>query len=254
MSRKTVHNTSLLDILPPNLKNDPDIIAASKAVDNSFSGILEELIYVSPLYHLENQKEDVIDHLLYQFHIIDDEGKSLAQTKDEKIGLIDSSFEIHQKKGTKAALERVLEQLNIRAKVLEWFDYGGEPYHFKLEVTEVDNSGFDDNKQKLLDRLIESHKNKRSWIEKIEIFLTGIGSEYLGATILSGEELTVYPWTIRALETNGVYNTGVAIQSVDKVTIYPLARTLLELNLEIKPLMTMQGIEELTSYPGIEGE
>ena len=134
---KTIFDVSVLDLLPDNLKNDPDMIAASKAVDASTSDLANSIDLLLLLYNIDQQSDAVLEHLLYQFHITDDQGAGLAETREEKINLILNFFEIHRLKGTKAALERVLELLNMRGEIKEWFEYGGEPHHFKIEILET---------------------------------------------------------------------------------------------------------------------
>jgi len=55
--------------------------------------------------------------------------------ESDKRNLIQNSILLHQKKGTIWALEKVFEALNMKAEVLEWFNYSGDPYHFKVDLS-----------------------------------------------------------------------------------------------------------------------
>lgn len=58
-----------------------------------------------------------------------------SYTLEEKRKTIKDSFYVHRHRGTKAAVERAISAIYPNPKVLEWFEYGGDPYHFKLRIT-----------------------------------------------------------------------------------------------------------------------
>lgn len=220
MSDKTIYNTSVLDLLPPNLKQKPDIVAASKAVDKGFYDVVNQVRLLSILSNLNEQDEAVLDHLLWQFHITEDEGASLAETREEKINLIENAFEIHRMKGTKAALERVLDLLNMTGIIREWFEYNGEPYMFRVDI-QVRNKGLSERTITLLERLINTYKNLRSWVEVINFYLTSNSKLYVASATYYGEEITVYPWQASSIESKGSFKLGTASQSVETLSVYP---------------------------------
>jgi len=114
--------------------------------------------------------EEVLDILAYQFHI---EGYDLATTIEEKRNFIKKAIEMHRYKGTKWAIERVLEILDLNGNIKEWYEYGGRPYYFKVEVDINKTLGNKivlsaETQQKLLN-LISDYKNERSWLDKLKI-------------------------------------------------------------------------------------
>ena len=54
------------------------------------------------------------------------------------ISIIRDSVRVHQKLGTKAAVEMALGGIHPKSEIEEWFDYGGKPYRFRivLDTTE----------------------------------------------------------------------------------------------------------------------
>jgi phage tail P2-like protein len=52
-----------------------------------------------------------------------------------KRAVISGSFRYHQTKGTVYALKRALADLDFGTAVSEWFQYGGDPYYFRVTVT-----------------------------------------------------------------------------------------------------------------------
>ena len=59
-------------------------------------------------------------------------------TVEAKRAQIKSCFYVHRRLGTKSAMVTALSDLCPGSDVDEWFNYGGEPYHFRvlLDVTE----------------------------------------------------------------------------------------------------------------------
>jgi len=96
------------------------------------------------------------------------------------------TLRLHQKKGTKWAIDRVLEILNPEneTKISEWFEYGGDPYYFRVNL--VLNSK---SKKKYgaiafeeLKKYIWKYKNVRSHLDSFMLEIpvsvsTEIGSE-----------------------------------------------------------------------------
>jgi len=216
-----IYSVSLLDLLPESLKRDPDMVALTKAIDPEIQEIVEKLKNVEILSRIDELPEPVLDHLLYQFHITFDEGAGLITSIEEKRRFIKNAIQMHRLKGTKRALELVLEMLDIRGVIKEWFEYGGEPYHFRIDILEVTTKGLSNEILGLLDRLIEQYKRKSAWLESIRIYLTNKGKMHLASVLQSGEEITVYPWQQREIETKGYARFGSSAVTVETMTVYP---------------------------------
>ncbi|MBL2132735.1 phage tail protein I, partial [Klebsiella pneumoniae] len=53
---------------------------------------------------------------------------------EKKIASIQQSYWLHRRKGTRAAVRRVIEDMGFSATFAEWFDVGDEPGTFRLEI------------------------------------------------------------------------------------------------------------------------
>jgi phage tail P2-like protein len=53
---------------------------------------------------------------------------------ERKIAAIQRSYWLHRRKGTRAAVRRVIEDMGFSATFAEWFEVGDEPGTFRLEV------------------------------------------------------------------------------------------------------------------------
>ncbi len=160
----------LREIAPPNLLNDPIIRALLEATDPELQKVKEQIINVIIYPRIDEiEDESLLDLLAWQFHV---EGYDLAKTIEEKRNLIKNAIELHRYKGTPYAVKKVLSTLNLGGVVREWFEYGGEPYRFKLDLffEELVKHGITltpEVQEKLLD-LINSYKNERSWLEELK--------------------------------------------------------------------------------------
>lgn len=142
-----------------------DLVAADVV-----TSLNDEIQAIKTLANPATCKTEYLPFLAYAFKV-DFWDESLDE--DDKRNLIKSSILLHQKKGTIWAIEKVFEALNMKAIVKEWFDYSGEPYHFKIDLSLEDKEittlrvqeltkyiGIYKNVRSVLDELILSYLNK----------------------------------------------------------------------------------------------
>ncbi|WP_108062709.1 phage tail protein I [Poseidonibacter lekithochrous] len=117
--------------------------------------------------------------------------------ENDKRNLIQSSILLHQRKGTIWAIEKVFEALNMKAVVKEWFDYAGEPYHFKIDLS-LEDKEITPGRITQLTKYIDIYKNVRSVLDeliisylqkqKINIASGGVGEVSCNSEMLEGYE------------------------------------------------------------------
>ena len=159
---KELQHTSLLDILPPNLLRDKQIKAAAQALDAELQKITEATKEALLLPRLDELPEAVIDLLAWQWHVDFYEPSMSLETKRQ---LVRESIAWHRLKGTKAAVEKMVQAVFRGGVVTEWFEYGGEPYHFRVDILSAPQITAE-NTARLLN-VIEASKNIRSWLDEI---------------------------------------------------------------------------------------
>lgn len=150
-----------VDILPPNLRADETVFAAASALDQELNELTTKIPLVNLMYTIDQQDEAVVDELAWEFHV-DFYDQSLQLEK--KRALVKNSPLWHRIKGTPAAVEEVVTAAFDDSKVLEWFEYDGTPYRFKV-VTK--DSMPDGETLETLHRAIHSVKNTRSRLDSI---------------------------------------------------------------------------------------
>lgn len=172
-------------LLPIALQDESNL-ALEQCITKAFEIDLKPMM----IYAFDHVDVELLSFLAEQFHVLGDEGWNFTKTEQEKRNLLKNALEIHRYKGTKYALIKVLETLNIQGNIEEWFEYGGNPYYFKV-VLNVLNQGLTDKVELQLLNLINTFKNARSKLETIEIYLTSLCAQNIYAYALIGEIITV---------------------------------------------------------------
>lgn len=180
----SIYDVSILDLIPPNLKGDPDIIAASKAVDAEFSLVandVKECIILPRIDQIENSY--LIDLLAWQMNVDFYDNTLPIETKRN---LVKNSIRWHRIKGTPQAIIESVTSIFGEAKLQEWFEYNAEPYFFAIDIDIVNEILTEENFKKVYD-LINEYKNLRSWLEilKLHLHANSNANVYWGSTLVS---------------------------------------------------------------------
>jgi len=115
-------------------------------------------------------------------------------TEEIRREVIKASLEVHKRKGTLGAIKRALNAFQFDdVKVEEWFDYGGNPYTFRVFI-DIVTDGFDIMKMDEVFAVIMSSKNARSHLESLQAFLTTkTQMPIIAIGCVTGEITTIYP-------------------------------------------------------------
>lgn len=146
--------------LPSSIDAEP-IISLAQVTDVELGKINTDLLLIYPA--IDSLNEQLIDYLAVQMHV--DEYDD-AENLDVKRQQVKQSFLLHRLKGTKYAVQKAVSTVYQSAKVEEWPEYSGEPYHFRVTgITAPMNETKTINK---LVRLINAYKNTRSWLDYVQ--------------------------------------------------------------------------------------
>jgi phage tail P2-like protein len=145
-----------------------------------------------------------------------------AWSTEAKRDVIATSFYVHRKKGTIAALRRVVEPLGYLLEVNEWWQAApeGEPGTFALRIG-VLNTGITDAMYEELTRLIDDAKPLTRHITGLDLLGETRGKINIGCTVYDGHETTVYPYAAQETQNTGTLYLGGALHSIDSTTVYP---------------------------------
>ncbi len=174
---KDIYNVALIELLPPNLRSNVDIIAASQAIDNEFKSLALHIKNCYIYGDIDNVNETILDLLAWEFHTDFYDTSLPEETKRE---IIKNSLLWHRTKGTPSTIEELITTIFGDGKVQEWFEYGGQPYHFKVITN---NSSATTDQVKEFTRAVESVKNLRSKLEVVEVTATDEMNIYFGNAV-----------------------------------------------------------------------
>lgn len=113
-------------------------------------------------------------------------------TETAKRQAVSDAFWIHQRKGTVAAVKRVIEALGYTMTIEEWWKVADPAGTFRLEI-DLNEVGITEPMIYELERIIGDAKPVSRHISqlKLSVIITGIVN--IGAAICDGEVTTVYP-------------------------------------------------------------
>lgn len=180
-----INQISMLDLLPPNLRGDPAFAAAAKALDSELQAINAEVRKLSIYDRYDEWTEEETDELAWQFHVdFYDPSLPLAQRRE----LVKNSIGWHRRKGTPSAVEELVATLFGEGKVEEWFEYGGDPFYFRVvtnnpEVTTARAQEFS--------RAVNSVKRLTARLERIVLGISEEVPLYYAGVLHMSEKMTV---------------------------------------------------------------
>lgn len=185
---KRLGQTPFRELLPSSIADDVTIGRIADSLDgplNKAARAIPDLLIFSRLGHdagtitparllaplerlaalsggLAALPEEALDLLAWQFHV---ERYESAVSLAAKRAMVFSSVILHRKRGTPWAVKHGLETtLQVPVEISEWFDYGGEPYFFRVTL-DVSGASFDARASENAIKVIFAHKNVRSWLE-----------------------------------------------------------------------------------------
>lgn len=180
-----MNDVKLIDITPSSIADDAQIKALAEAFDDAVCNHVD-LSVLQILTNVEGLHGDILDLIAWQLHV---DGYDETDTDEIKRHMILSSIEVHRHKGTPWAVARAVASVFRSAQVAEWFEYGGEPYHFKVNgITEhlTDSVAIE-----RMVNLINAAKNTRSWLDCVEFINEIDSTEYYAGWIEISDTLSV---------------------------------------------------------------
>ena len=154
---------TLVATLPAALQKDPSAVALAEAMADLLARRPDEIEQLRIYPVIDRLDARLLDILAYDFKVDWwDPGYSLEQ----KRRLLKSSWQVHKVMGTKAAVEAAASAVYPYARVQEWFEYGGEPYWFRMDVDLPEEEWTQERHVRLM-RQVQFYKSLRSHLELI---------------------------------------------------------------------------------------
>ena len=158
---------NLVATLPPALQKDPSAVALAEAFAELLAQRPEEIDRLRIYPAIDRLDERLLDILAYDFKV---DWWDADYSLEEKRRTLKDSWRVHKLLGTKAAVEMAISAIYPRTTVLEWWEYGGEPYHFRLDIN-ITNDSIDSDKQRRVLERLNYYKSLRSHNDGVTYFV-----------------------------------------------------------------------------------
>lgn len=158
---------NVLFTLPPALKVDTSTEALAEATAEVLADRVAEIDRLRIVSNIDNLEEALLAILARDFKV---DWWDANYSLEEKRQTVKDSWRVHKTLGTKAAVETAIRAIYPLTTVEEWFEYDGEPYHFRLNIDITSDSGDKERQRRVLERL-NFYKSLRSHNDGVRYFL-----------------------------------------------------------------------------------
>lgn len=160
-----LYNSSITDILPTYLADQTEVKAVGYAIHMAVSRLLTYCRGTSVYTIIDTAPDSVLDMLALELGTQYYEDTLGIEAKRK---LIKNTLIWYMTAGTPSAVEELTQAVFGEGEVLEWFDYGDDPYYFKIKT----NAKLTPTMNEQFSSMLEKVKNARSHIRAIEIHRT----------------------------------------------------------------------------------
>ena len=179
---------NMLFTLPLALRGDISTEALAAATAEKLADRLAELDRLRIISNIDNLEEALLAILARDFKV---DWYDPDYSLEEKRRTVKSSWRVHKTLGTKAAVETAIRAIYPLTTVEEWFEYGGEPYHFRLDIN-ITNDNIDSEKQRRVLERLNFYKSLRSHNDGVTYFVEAEPALAKAATSTPGLNETIH--------------------------------------------------------------
>jgi len=130
---------------------------------------------------IQNQSDEILDILAVELRT---QYYSQDMDLETKRNVIQETLVWYQFAGTKYAVEKLISTVFNTGEVAEWYEYSGEPGHFKITT---ENHSISGDALKKFSNVIEHVKRKSAILDSVEITLSAYMNNYYGIVVHTGD-------------------------------------------------------------------
>lgn len=162
--------------LPDSIAGDENVQVLAEMLTAEFIQLADMSNLLLMLPNVSKQSDDVLDQLAWHLHV---DFYNQDAPREEREALIYQSIAWHGRKGTPSAVEDMVKTIYATAEVDEWYQYNGEPYHFRVNV--YGDAVTDAEKLKKMETSVEAVKNVRSFFDGFNFINVVNSITYVGS-------------------------------------------------------------------------
>lgn len=171
MAEMTYKNIDLIKLMPEFMKSDEAVKALSDTISRMLVEALGEADAQTVYGNEDSLSEPQCDELAWEWDI---DWYDYNLSLQEKRATIKTAANVKRKRGTKGAVVEFLRSVYGSGELLEWYEYGGQPYHFKLRTDETRTP----ETEAIFTKRINQIKNARSVLDAVETRRQVTGNVY----------------------------------------------------------------------------
>lgn len=188
-----LQDVDLFEMLPAFMKEDKFDKLFAEGMSNFFQKLAVDMERTVIIGHIDELNEAELDQLAEDWNIF---WYLKSATLEQKRQFIKDSQLVFSKLGTVWAVERVMNNYLPESELQEWFEYDGEPHHFKFVTnnTAILRADID-----AFLYVLEKIKRKSQWLEGVILELRAKGTMYPGVGFIE-ESIDTFSFLISDTE------------------------------------------------------
>ena len=163
-----------------------NLVDVAKVIDEKLHELDAASILVLLYPRIDELESELVDALAIALHV---DYYDASLPIDKRRALVKNSTRWHMRKGTKGVVQEMVATVWDGCNVEEWFEYGGEPYYFR--VVNITAAHVDEDVIRKVLRAIYATKNERSWLEGINFLRKNDGGFFVGGILGTHRRYTV---------------------------------------------------------------
>lgn len=171
------YDIEFVKLLPHFMREDAAIKGLAKGTEEVTKAIKAASSMLTTWDKVYQMGEEELDALAWELNILWYDKGALIDVKRD---LILNSDKVYQRLGTKWAVENVINTYFGEGHIIEWFEYEGEPGHFK--VLSSNPSITNENLTAFLN-ILSKVKRASAHLDGIQITLTGQMKLHIGVAL-----------------------------------------------------------------------
>lgn len=160
-------NLEFIKLLPQFMQNDAAVRGLAAGIDSIIPQLAADLEKLSTWDRIDELTEAELDDLAWELNI---QWYDTGAPIDVKRNIVRDSDKVYKKLGTKWAVENVINTYFGEGYIEEWFQYSGDPGHFRVYST---NPTVNESKFAEFLNLLSKVKRASAKLDGVFITLTG---------------------------------------------------------------------------------
>ena len=181
MSGMKVSELDFIRLLPAFMSDDEAAIALSNAMNKLLGVPGTRLSTLRTWDKIDELNESECDELAWELDVDWYDANMALEVKRATLKIVSI---IKSKRGTKWAVEQLLATAFGGGKIEEWFEYGGEPFYFKTNVTSKPPLSISRTGYETFLSSINAVKSKRSHVDAAVFSRSVQTNLYFGAAVI----------------------------------------------------------------------